>query len=76
MNPHRPDRLRDWVSICGTGIDRDPSTRQTTCPGETPSDRGSETEIRHRHKDFAEFVREDVLRRQRTEVLASKQLIG
>jgi hypothetical protein len=69
-------RLRDWVSICGTRLDRDRPTRQTTWPGELPADTGSEIEIRDRNKDFADFVREDVLRRRRIEAIASQQLIG
>jgi hypothetical protein len=69
-------RLRDWVSICGTRLDRDRPTRQTTWPGELPADAGGEIEIRDRNKDFADFVREDVLRRRRIEAIANQQLIG
>jgi hypothetical protein len=69
-------RLRDWVSICGTRLDRDRPTRQTTWPGEASSEAGSEIDIQHRDRDFAEFVREDVLRRRRIEALATQQLIG
>ena len=68
-------RLRDWVSICGTRLDRDRPTRQTTWPGELPVDAGGEIEIRDRDKDFADFVREDVRRRRRTEAIANQQLI-
>jgi hypothetical protein len=69
-------RLRDWVSICGTRLDRDRPTRQTTWPGEFPADPGGEVEIRDRTKDFADFVREDVLRRRRVEAIANQQLVG
>jgi hypothetical protein len=69
-------RLRDWVSICGTRLDRDRPTRQTTWPGELPADAGGEIEIRDRNKDFADFVREDILRRRRIEAVANRQLIG
>ena len=69
-------RLRDWVSICGTRLDRDRPTRQTTWPGELPADAGGEIEIRDRNKDFAEVVREDVLRRRRIEAIANQQLVG
>lgn len=69
-------RLRDWVSICGTRLDRDRPTRQTTWPGELPADTGGEIEIRDRSKDFDDFVREDVLRRRRIEAIANQQLIG
>ena len=60
-------RLRDWVSICGTRLDRDRPTRQTTWPGENGTDAGGEIEIPDRRQDFAEFVRDDVLRRSRVE---------
>jgi hypothetical protein len=69
-------RLRDWVSICGTRLDRDRPTRQTTWPGEPVSQAGTEIEIRNRDEDFAEFVREDVLRRRRIAAIADQQLIG
>jgi len=69
-------RLRDWVSICGTRLDRDRPTRQTTWPGERPTDVGGEIEIRDRDEDFADFVHEDVLRRRRTEAIANQQLVG
>lgn len=67
-------RLRDWVSICGTRLDRDRPTRQTTWPGEPTTDAGNEIEIRDRDKDFVDFVREDLLSRQRIEAKARKQL--
>ena len=69
-------RLRDWVSICGTRLDRDRPTRQTRWPGESAPEAGNETEIRNRDADFAEFVREDVLRRRRIAAIANQQFIG
>ena len=69
-------RLRDWVSICGTRLDRDRPTRQTTWPGEAQSAAGNEVEIRHRDEDFAEFVHQDVQRRRRIEALVSQTLIA
>lgn len=69
-------RLRDWVAICGTRLDRDRPTRQTIWPGESAEVPGGEVEIRHRDRDFEEFVREDVLRRRRIETMASQTLIG
>lgn len=69
-------RLRDWVSICGTRLDRDRPTRQTTWPGEQPRDSESEIIIQDRDQDFAEFVRTDVLRRRRAEAIASRRLLG
>ena len=38
-------RLRDWVAICGTRLDRDRPTRQTVWPGEQVLDLGGEVEI-------------------------------
>ena len=69
-------RLRDWVSICGTRLDRDRPTRQTTWPGESAPQAGTEIEIRNRDEDFAAFVRDDVLRRRRIAAIANQQLIG
>lgn len=60
-------RLRDWVAICGTRLDRDRPTRQTRWPGETEIAAGAEVEIRNRPADFESFVRADVLRRRRIE---------
>ena len=44
-------------SICGTRLDRDRPTRQTTWPGEPAEPTGGEIEIRDRDADFVEFVR-------------------
>lgn len=62
-------RLREWVAICGTRLDRDRPTRQTTWPGEPAEPAGREVEIRNRAADFDEVVRDDVLRRARLEAL-------
>jgi hypothetical protein len=64
-------RLRDWVTICGTRLDRDRPTRVTTWPGETPIPQPAEVEIADRDRHFDEFVRADVLRRRRIEALVS-----
>ena len=69
-------RLRDWVSICGTRLDRDRPTRQTTWPGEAAPGPGTVIEIRNRDEDFAAFVQEDLLRRRRIAAIAGQQLIG
>jgi hypothetical protein len=69
-------RLRDWVAICGTRLDRDRPTRQTAWPGEPAEDSGGEVEIRDRDRDFEEFVRQDVLRRRRIEATAEKALMA
>jgi len=62
-------RLRDWVALCGTRLDRDRPTRQTQWPGEPDAPSSGEIEIRDRAADFEEVVRADVLRRDRTERL-------
>jgi len=70
------NRLRDWVAICGTRLDRDRPTRQTAWPGERAVDLGGEVAISDRQRNFEEFVRADVLRRRRIESMASDALIG
>lgn len=60
-------RLREWVAICGTRLDRDRPTRQTRWPGETEIPAGTEVEVTDRPADFELFVRTDVLRRRRIE---------
>ena len=67
-------RLRDWVAICGTRLDRDRPTRQTSWPGETPENSSGEVEIFDRNRDFEAFVRDDVRHRQRIEALVAEQL--
>ena len=61
------ERLREWVSICGTRIDRDRPTRQTTWPGEAPQEPIEDEVIQDRLADFIEFVAEDAAERQRIE---------
>jgi hypothetical protein len=68
-------RLREWVAICGTRLDRDRPTRQTVWPGEPAEQTGGEVEIRNRAADFDEAVREDVQRRRRLETIARQRLI-
>ncbi len=69
-------RLRDWVAQCGTRLDRDRPTRQTTWPGEPADTSGGEVEIRDRAADFEEFVRADVLRRRRIQTIVDQHLAG
>jgi len=69
-------RLREWVAICGTRLDRDRPTRQTSWPGEPPEATTAEVEMGDRAADFDEFVRADLLRRRRIAQLASRQLLG
>ena len=67
-------RLRDWVALCGTRLDRDRPTRQAVWPGETPPNVGGEVEIRDRAADFEDFVSADVARRRRIENFAEQSL--
>ena len=62
-------RLRDWVSACGTKLDRDRPTRQTFWPGEEPAAEVPETVIENRDEDFVQFVVDDVARRRAAEQL-------
>ena len=61
------NRLREWVSTCGTKLDRDRPTRLTTWPGEEPAEPGVEVVIEDREADFHAYVMEDVTARQRIE---------
>lgn len=56
-------RLREWVSLSGTRLDRDRPTRQAAWPGEAPAGPGAEVEVVDRKADFYLFVRDDVATR-------------
>lgn len=58
------DRLREWVVTCGTRLDRDRPTRQTTWPGENPQPPIEDEVISDRNEDFVAFVAADVQARQ------------
>lgn len=60
-------RLREWVALCGTRLDRDRPTRHTAWPGDPVEPIGAEVEIRDRAADFKAFVRADVRRRYEIE---------
>lgn len=60
-------RLREWVSLSGTRLDRDRPTRQTGWPGEPPYEPAVEVEIVDRDADFAAFVAEDIAARRAIE---------
>ena len=60
-------RLREWVALCGTRLDRDRPTRQTAWPGDPVEPNGAEIEIRDRAADFKAFVHADVRRRYEIE---------
>lgn len=70
------NRLRDWVAICGTRLDRDRPTRQTDWPGEPAEPSGGEVEIPDRPRDFEQVVLADVRQRQRAEAVVRGQLVG
>ena len=60
-------RLRDWVAISGTRLERDRPTRQTAWPGDPPADTLEDVVIGDRDEDFVLFVVEDVARRRDAE---------
>jgi hypothetical protein len=60
-------RLHDWVTNCGTRLDRDRTTRQTSWPGEDPADAVEDVLITDRDKDFIDFVTADVAMRDAAE---------
>ena len=60
-------RLHDWVTICGTRLDRDRSTRQTSWPGEDPADTVEDLAITNRDEDFIAFVLTDLENRRAAE---------
>lgn len=61
------ERLREWVSVSGTRLDRDRATRQTVWPGEDPAEPVEDRVIENREEEFVAFVRTDVTRRQANE---------
>lgn len=67
------ERLREWVSISGTRLDRDRPTRTTTWPGEAAAEAVDEQPITDRHADFAAFVEADVAFRRATQARAARR---
>lgn len=65
-------RLREWVATSGTRLDRDRPTRQTSWPGEEPSNPAPEREIEHRDEDFVAFVRADIAARRQVEATVTQ----
>lgn len=63
------ERLRDWVSICGSRLDRDRPTRVTAWPGGEAEDwvapSTEEQSVTERSQDFVDFVFETVRARER-----------
>jgi hypothetical protein len=60
-------RLREWVALSGTRLDRDRPTRQTIWPGEQVTSPAPETTIVNRDEEFVAFVIADVNRRAEAE---------
>lgn len=62
------ERLRDWVTISGTRLDRDRPTRITAWPGGESEDwtvpETAERPVTNRTEDFLVFVEEQVLARR------------
>lgn len=57
-------RMREWVTITGTKLDRDRDTRQTVWPGEPAAPELLEDKIDDREADFFAFVEADLERRR------------
>lgn len=60
-------RLREWVALSGTRLDRDRPTRQTVWPGEDHQPGEAERPIVNRDEEFVAFVIADVNRRSEAE---------
>jgi len=60
-------RLREWVALSGTRLDRDRPIRQSTWPGEGAQPAQSEAPIINRDEEFVAFVIADVARRAENE---------
>ncbi|WP_232547124.1 hypothetical protein [Propioniciclava soli] len=61
------ERLRYWVTACGTRGDRDRPTRQASWPGEDPAPAIQDFTFTDRDTEFAEFVIAQVRKRQEAE---------
>ena len=60
-------RLHDWVATCGTRLDKDRATRQTSWPGEPAASSVDDEVIANRDEDFVTFVLDDLDRRRQAE---------
>jgi hypothetical protein len=69
-------RLREWVALCGTRLDRDRPTRLTVWPGEPAEPSQGEVEIQDRAADYEEFVRSDVQRSRQAGAIVDDELAG
>ena len=61
------ERLRYWVTACGTRGDRDRPTRQAAWPGEEPAPAIQEVKFDDRDEEFVDFVITQVRKRQEAE---------
>jgi len=73
------ERLRDWVTISGTRLDRDRATRITAWPGGeaedwTPPDT-TEHPVTERSEDFTAFVIEAVTAREAEQDAAMREIL-
>ena len=73
------ERLRDWVTISGTRLDRDRPTRVTIWPGGESEDWAepdtSERPVTARTKDFIDFVTEQVAARTAEQDAVIRQVV-
>ena len=60
-------RLREWVAACGTRLDRDRPTRQTSWPGEEAAEPVEDRIMEDRDQDFVQFVLDEVAARRQAE---------
>ena len=67
-------RLRDWVAVSGTRLERDRPTRQTAWPGELPADTVEDVVIGDHDEDFVQFVVDDVAKRREAEAAFSARV--
>lgn len=73
------ERLRDWVTISGTRLDRDRATRITSWPGGEAEDfvppDTAEQPVTNRSEDFVAFVTEAVQARQAEQDAAVQEIV-
>ena len=74
------ERLRDWVTISGTRLDRDRPTRITPWPGGEAGNWAeqstAETPVTERTNDFLAFVEEQVKARQQEQAATIQEIVN
>ena len=74
------ERLRDWVTVSGTRLDRDRPTRVTVWPGGEPEGwtepDTTETPVTARTKDFLAFVEEQVKARAAEQDATIREIVN